>query len=593
MTGPAGFPGSRSIPVRKSWAIWIFAAKLVWLPALLCLSASAWPAPPDAGSLLREEIRRDQAPAPLMPPKPDTVTEGKVNEDAGPKVIVTTFRITGLTAVPETEALAFLSAFTGPPLSLNALHRIVEKFEQWLRSRGLFAARAYLPPQDIKAGVVEIRVLEGRLEGIEIKVKPGTRLSEDQLRATLESALPLGAALEQERLERGLLLINDLPATSARAVLGPGKELGGSLVLIEAAQGSVVAGSVELDNTGNRFAGDLRTGVSIAINDPNGLGDLWSLRVATSRGSTFVRAGYAIPLGSDGWKLGATLIESRYKLCCDSSITALDSNGEAAALSGYVSYSLIRTRLANFAVSANWSSRSFVNRALLSTTSDKRSETMMLGVNGDWSDMFGLFGLGAYTTYAGQWVSGRVKLDGWPADKLQDAATAQSQGGFDKWNAQATHLLRLSTTTALYAGLAAQWAAKNLDSSEKFVLGGPQGVRAYPTGEAAGDEGWLLNVEWRKEVDRDWRFVAFADYGGIYLHRNPWTNWNAATPALGNRYSLAGAGASLVWAPVPGSQVSATLASRLGKNPARDPSGRDSDNRSSRPQFWVHGNFGF
>lgn len=560
---------------------------------LLCAANHALAAQPDAGSLLRDEMRREQAPGPVMPPKVEAASDGKAVTDTGPKMTVNAFRLVGLTALPEAEAQAFLAPYAGQAMSLEGLHRLAERFEKWLRGRGLFAARAYVPPQDIKDGTVEIRVLEGRVEGIDIKRAPETRLPEDTLRAILAGALPLGAALEQERLERGLLLMNDLPATSARAVLAPGKELGGSRVVVEAAQGPVGSGSVELDNTGNRFTGAWRLGAALAVNDAYGLGDQWSLRVAASRGSTFLRAGYTLPLGSDGWKAGVSLIESRYSLCCDSAVTPLGSGGEASALAGFVSYPLIRTRLTNLAASLSVASREFVNRSLGATTSDKQSTTSTLGLNGDWSDMAGLTGHGAYSTYGVQWVSGRLNLDAWAADKTADAATAQSHGGFDKWTAQASHLLRLSTSSALYAGVSAQWAGKNLDSSEKFVLGGAQGVRAYASGEASGDAGWLVNLEWRQELSRDWRMVAFVDHGEITLHETAWANWNAATPTLSNRYALTGAGATLVWTPTPGSQISATLASRLGKNPARDVTGRDADNRPARAQLWIQGSLAF
>jgi len=38
----------------------------------------------------------------------------------------------------------------------------------------------------------------------------------------------------------------------------------------------------------------------------------------------------------------------------------------------------------------------------------------------------------------------------------------------------------------VYGRVSAQWASKNLDSSQKFGLGGPNGVRAYPSGEGYG-----------------------------------------------------------------------------------------------------------
>ena len=42
-----------------------------------------------------------------------------------------------------------------------------------------------------------------------------------------------------------------------------------------------------------------------------------------------------------------------------------------------------------------------------------------------------------------------------------------------------------------------QISSRNLDSSERFYLGGARGVRAYPQGEASGDEGILGSLELR------------------------------------------------------------------------------------------------
>ncbi len=294
-------------------------------------------------------------------------------------------------------------------------------------------------------------------------------------------------------------------------------------------------------------------------------------------------------MGINGAKIGATWITSHYQLCCDTAVSALDASGKAGALSGFFTYPFLRTRVANLAGSASWSERSFLNRQLGQTTSDKRSRTLTLGIQGDVSN---LGGADTYTAYAAQWITGRLDLSGSP-DQAQDASTAQSNGSFNKWTGQLSHLIRLNNQDAIYAGLSAQLAEKNLDSSEKFVLGDPQGVRAYPTGEAAGDAGWLLNLEWRRELNQKWRTTVFADYGEVRLHQNPWSNWNSTTPTLGNRYALAGLGASLVWTPSQNTQITSTLATRLGSNPARDTSGRDSDNRSDTMRLWLQGNLSF
>jgi hemolysin activation/secretion protein len=91
-----------------------------------------------------------------------------------------------------------------------------------------------------------------------------------------------------------------------------------------------------------------------------------------------------------------------------------------------------------------------------------------------------------------------------------------------------------------------QVAFKNLDSSQKFILGGPTGVRAYPVGEAPGDEGHAFTLESRFDIPfmPSWaatQLVGFLDAGWVKLHRDLWPG--AITSASGkNDYWLSGGG---------------------------------------------------
>lgn len=564
---------------------------------LICLwGKTANGATPDAGSVLREELAREQVGQPKPKLKADLAKDPSSNKPlktTGTKIDVQKFRITGLTGIAEEKVAEFLSEYTNQTISLDGLHDVAERFEAWLRKNGLFTARAYVPPQDITNGEVEIHVLEGRLEGVDVKRAEGMRLSDEALRNIVTSSLPVGGSMDQSRLERGILLANDMPSTSARVVLVPGKELGGSRVLVETAQGPVVSGAIDADNGGSRYTGELKGGASIYINDPLGRGDQWSARVNTSESTSLMRVAYTTPLGFEGWKAGANYIDSKYKLCCSSEITLLQAEGASTALSAFVSYPLIRSRLDNLTMSVNWADRTFTNRQLGATTSDKKSNGLGVSLNGDNTDALGFAGLGGYTTYAFQLTMGNLNLDAVASDKAQDATSAQTQGNYEKWTMQLTHLMRITKQTALYAGLATQWAGKNLDSSEKFVLGGAQGVRAYPTGEASGDNGMLLNLEYRYEINDKWGAIGFIDYGSVQQRKNIYDGWNNTTPNLSNSYDLSGYGISIAWTPVAGRQVSVTAASKLGDNPARDANGNNSDGRSDATRFWLQTSFAF
>ena len=131
----------------------------------------------------------------------------------------------------------------------------------------------------------------------------------------------------------------------------------------------------------------------------------------------------------------------------------------------------------------------------------------------------------------------------------------------------------LTDSLSLYASITGQLASKNLDVSEKMELGGMYAVRAYPEGEAYADEGYVVNLELRKQMTRELQLVGFVDSGTVKANRNPWA-------AGSNRRTLSGAGVGLVWSRTNDLVVRAYYAMKLGGEDAisaPDKSGR----------FWI------
>ncbi|MCC6200958.1 MAG: ShlB/FhaC/HecB family hemolysin secretion/activation protein [Moraxellaceae bacterium] len=116
---------------------------------------------------------------------------------------------------------------------------------------------------------------------------------------------------------------------------------------------------------------------------------------------------------------------------------------------------------------------------------------------------------GGGTTYGSlAYTTGQLDLDA--VLQAAEALSAKTQGSFDKWNVDVARIQATSVNSlSLFARVSAQWAGTNLDSSEDFGLGGPNGVRAYPLGEGYGDEGWLTQIEARYQMGS---FVPYAFY---------------------------------------------------------------------------------
>lgn len=511
---------------------------------------------PDAGSILRDQ-QKPVLELPVRPPPPV-----RLNEPARPAAQPSDVRfllkrvvITGNTVFPERALLALIEDIVGKEAGFAELEAAAARISRYYRERGYLVARAYLPAQDIKDGSVEIAVLEGRFGKADIN---NLSLVRDSVVRTYTNRLP-GERVYELRLERQLLLLNDLPGVGeARASLSPGSNVGESDVLFEVTPGPRVTGSIELDNHGNRFTGATHLTGRMNLNSPLGLGDsLSAILTKGFNGLEYVRAGYQLPLGGDGFKLGAAYSSTRYRL--GKNFASLDASGSAENTTLNASYPFIRTRNFNLYAQAAYDWRDFHDRqGSISAVSDKASRVASLSLNGDARDA--LF-IGGVTVFSAGYSDGRINIES-PTARAVDDASARTHGHFGKFNFNLLRLQSLGERLSAYVSLAAQKASKNLDSSEKFLLGGANGVRAYPQGEASGDSGYLATLELRYVLNLPTASgvlqpFAFVDTGGVMLSENPFA---AGT----NRCNLAGGGLGLSWARANDFQVKLTVATRIG-----------------------------
>jgi hemolysin activation/secretion protein len=554
-------------------------------------AGTAWgqAVPPDAGQLMGTV--KEPVQAPRKSPTFDVQQEVRpaLSPASGFKVAVKGFRFSGNSAFSDADLLPLVKDLAGQELDLAALDQAAGQVSSFYRRKGYFVARAYLPAQEIKDGIVEIAVIEGRIGSVTVKRAPGMRLSEATAQQIVTTAAKPGQPITEKNVERGLLLLNDLPGVDVKSTLVPGATPGASDLVVEATEGGIVGGSVDVDNYGNRFTGRNRFGASININDPTGRGDQVTLRGMTSgNGMDYGRASYMAPVGNYGTKLGAAVSDMHYKLGGDFAV--LQANGQAQVYSLFGLHPFVRSRDINLYGVAGYDYKTLKDNSNGINMKDKRVDVANVGITGDSRDGMGGGGMWSYGL---SYASGRLDLSGNATDQAldQSAAGAGAGGSYGKTNYNLSRLQRLSDRTSLYASFSGQNATKNLDTSEKFILGG-LGVRAYPQGEAPGDEGYLLNVEGRYDLPGvsslgNLQFIGFLDSGWVKLHKSPWTGWNAGQPGYPNTYRLSGLGLGLNFYKATSFSVRASYAWKLGNNPGRDINNRDSDNTSDNGRFWV------
>jgi hemolysin activation/secretion protein len=391
---------------------------------------------------------------------------------------------------------------------------------------------------------------------------------------SLLGGLNSGDTITIAPLERRLLLLSDLPGVEVKSTLVPGASVGASDLIVDITPGQRITGEVDADNAGNRYTGEYRMGATVNFNEPLGYGDVATLRAVTSGfGLFYVRASYQVQLGKARAGVAYSFLE--YRLVKE--FETLHANGTAHIASIYGSYPLIRSRNNNLYAGLAFDYKTFQDRVdSTSTVTDKEAQVLMPSLYGDHRDNF--FG-GGLSSYSLTWFLGNLDIQT-PAAHSFDAATAQSNGIYNKLRFSAMRLQSLTETISLYASINGQFAFNNLDVSEKMELGGMYAVRAYPEGEAYADQGYVLTMEARLQLPRfverlpgQMQLIGFVDTGAVTVNKNPWTS----EP---NSRTLSGAGVGFNWMDYNNFSVKAYYALKLGNEAATsapDESGR----------FWI------
>ena len=541
---------------------------------LLAIVNAAYSAePPGAGSQIR------QLPAEPVPPprRPDLRIEpaaaGAAPVVDNTRIAVKTLRVSGAQVYSE-EALIAASGFApGSELSLTQLRAMAEQIAERYHRDGYLLAQAYLPAQDIKDGMVTIRVLEGHYGKIDIR--NSSNLSPGVIDAALAD-LHGGDLIRSAPLESDLLRLSDLPGVTIKSTLTPGSTPGTADLIVDVTPAARISGSIDADNAGNRYTGANRIGATINVNDPFGLGDLFSLRVLTSgSGLNYARALYQLPVGRA--RVGVAYSALRYRL--GEEFEPLQANGSARVATVFANYPLLRSRDTNLNLQVGVDAKTFQDKIdSTGARTDKRAQVLTATLYGDHRDSSGG---GGVSTGSITLSTGNLDIQT-PEAQIVDAATAQSNGHFSKLGMTLTRTQFVSPAVSLYAALSGQLASKNLDISEKMELGGMNGVRAYPEGEAFADQGYLLNLEARYLLPRtvpgtntQVQLIAFVDTGSVTVNKNPWADGV-------NHRNLSAAGVGINFYEVNNYTVRAFYARKLGSEAATS-----APDRSGR--FWIQG----
>jgi hemolysin activation/secretion protein len=260
--------------------------------------------------------------------------------------------------------------------------------------------------------------------------------------------------------------------------------------------------------------------------------------------------------------------------------------------SGGFNYPVFNSSRRSVFLSGTYNFKDLYNENVGVVVSDKTAETQDVGLifqNTDNIVNSGFTQLSLTQTFGDTDLT-KVAAD-FAAD--QGAGGAKTNGNFQKFNAQVFRIQEISDKLNLQILASAQKVDKNVDSSEDFSLGGPTAIRAYPSGEAAGDEGFRVSVDAQYDLISGSKFgdiilSSFYDYGEIKQYKDTYD----IVMTSPNEYSLEGWGVALDFLTMNRFNLKVIWADAIGDNPGKT-LGNNSDGKNNSSRIWAMARFSF
>ncbi|MET0370272.1 MAG: ShlB/FhaC/HecB family hemolysin secretion/activation protein [Sphingobium sp.] len=453
-------------------------------------------------------------------------------------------RFVGAAQIPAADLTKEVAPWLHRDLSFDQMHEMAGAVTSLYRRRGYMVASAHLAAQTIRDNVLTITVAEGKLGDVRLRTN-SSRVSDEQILETLSLNLCgratscAGDPIHSADVERAGLLVSEIPGVKAQYELAAGQSPGTTDLLLDAIPTKRFNATVGADNNGFALTGRNRGSLALSASNLLNIGDFYSLS-ATYTGKGFFGFAFdgSAPLGNHGWRGGVTAGHVRYALGREFAI--LGATGVSDNAGVYASYPVVRTLATRLELRLDLIAKEIRSDIVtLSLRSRQRAQEGVLSISGSHVDK--LFRLGSSQVRLA-FTGGELQLRD-PASRAFDAATARTDGSFGKFSYLVRREELLAPGWTAFVQLSGQYAVTNLDSSEKFALGGAQAVRAYATGAAAADSAALLTVETRFRVPERlsgrWELMAapFYDHAWATFNKQVWAGYVGP-----NKGQMAGAG---------------------------------------------------
>jgi hemolysin activation/secretion protein len=541
----------------------LLCAVLITLPVLpMGVVAQVVPTP----GAVQEQIRR-------QPRLPSTTDEQRVEQSPAPRattgvsasgkqIQIQRFEVTGNTIIATDELHQIVAPYEGRSLTLFEIYDVADALTQHYRDAGYSVASVTVPEQKISDGTVRLEVIEGRVGAISVE---GNESYKKWFLERHVKGAAVGDVIAEERLERDLLLLNDLPGLEVKAVLEPGSQFGESHLVLRTEEKRFEA-VTRFNNYGRTSIGEWKVEGDFAANALFGLGDRLEFNVSHADGGKldYFNLGYSAPILYSGTRAAAYFGRNDYKVDSDElplALQALDLSGDGDNFGFSLVHPVIRSQKENLYIGIGYD-RVITRQLVRGLGLKEKSDISLMNLNLFYSR---LHQDKSFSTVSANFATNFNSNERDPLT-LRPENNAQTA----KMRVDMTHFRNFTEDWGLFAKLSMVGSIDPIVDTQRYRLGGRTSVRGYASSELSGDGGYAVTIEIQRQLvfAAKWptRAFVFGDTGTV-------TRKNAATIGLASSESISGAGVGLESLLGEHYRVNLELAKQLGSQESID--GRD------------------
>jgi hemolysin activation/secretion protein len=410
-------------------------------------------------------------------------------------------------------------------VTLGQIEGVANSITRFYRERGFILAKAYIPKQEVRDGVVNLTVLLGMLG--DVKVHGNEMYSNNEISSVFDGYLD--KPVTSEAIEENLFLINDFPGVNVDGYFEPGTQVGDTRLNVNVRNEERFSFTTRIDNHGTDESGKYRLFLGSQVNNLIGYSDLLSVNLLQTflpEDTTYWQVNYETNLFSPRFRIAVDYSQNDFVVDQSSSASNFDLSGIVDIYGVQGTYIAQRSRKKNSSYRLRY---------------EKINSDLQLGDLPESSNYLDEVLSRVALSYRFDLLDDKHKL-------LHEVDFTYHYGNFEygatEGQPEKFHVLMVDYTLLSFLPVPftesnsravfraySQYSGDNLSSLSRFSLTGPSKVRGFSPSYFTADDAIYLGADWifnspsfldfttfGVEFDNAFKPFIFADYAFGYQH---------------------------------------------------------------------------